>query len=41
VIVGVNGLTKTEAFNTVGEMTAGFHRGSDSEETWIQFARIA
>jgi hypothetical protein len=32
---------KAETFNTVGEMTAGFHRGADSEEMWIQFGGSA
>jgi mannose-6-phosphate isomerase-like protein (cupin superfamily) len=32
---------RIECFNTVGEMTAGFHRGADSEEMWIQFGGSA
>jgi hypothetical protein len=40
-IAGVTHLTHLEAFNTVGEMTAGFHRGADSEEMWIQFGGAA
>jgi hypothetical protein len=40
-LVGVTGNTRTEAFNTVGEMEAGYHRGSDAEEMWIQFGGAA
>jgi len=40
-VVGVTHLTHLEAFNTVGEMTSGFHRGSDAEEMWLQFGGAA